>query len=54
MYRELAASQEELKMVTEHLSGRVDTETTELRNINETLMVDLKRNEQELAKVSPS
>ena len=52
-YRELAASQEELKVVTEQLSGRVETETTELRNINETLMVDLKQKEQELAKVSP-
>ena len=49
--RELAASQDELKVVSELVSSRVEAETTELRNTNEMLMLELQQKEQELAKV---
>lgn len=51
-FRELAASQDELKIASEQVTSLVETETTELRNTNEILMLELQQKEQELAKVN--
>lgn len=51
-FRELAASQDELELVSNQISSRVEAETSELRNSKEMLMLKLQQKEQELSKVS--
>ena len=44
-------SQKELKLTSEQLTSRVETETRELRNINEMLMLELQQKDEEVTKV---
>lgn len=51
MSRELAMSQDECKLFSKQITAQVDAETSELKNTNRILLLELQQKDKNLAKV---